>query len=105
MRGMLPLAIVVLLAGCNAPAAEAPAGVPDEDPEPGRTARGGGVDVDDEDEEELQPVELLRTPLTMAGQGPESFDLTVPPGLVAVAFAFNGGTTFSESGLRVELTD
>jgi hypothetical protein len=105
MRWMLPLAVALLLAGCNAPAAEeTPEEVPDE--EPGRTARGGSVDVDDEeDEEDLQPVELLRTPLTMAGQGPESFELTVPAGLVAVAFGFNSGTTFSESGLRVEMTD
>ncbi|HUR26317.1 MAG TPA: hypothetical protein VM327_09935, partial [Candidatus Thermoplasmatota archaeon] len=74
--------------------------------EPGRTARGGaGADDDGEDDEEdLQAVEIMRTPLTMAGQGPESFDVTMPPGLVAAAFAFSGGNTFDESGLRVELT-
>lgn len=104
MRGALLLAVVVLLAGCSAPAEEPPAAeVPGDDP--GRTARGGGFDPDGEDEQELQPVELLRTPLTMAGQGPESFDVEVPPGLAAVAFAFSGGTTFNQSGLRVELTD
>ena len=103
MRGALLLAVVVLLAGCNAPPAEQPAQeVPDDDP--GRTARGGGVDPDAEDEEDLQPVELLRTPLTMAGQGPESFDLTVPTGIVAVDFAFTGSPTFDQSGLRIELT-
>jgi hypothetical protein len=104
MRGALLLAVVVLLAGCNAPA-EDPAAVEVPEEDPGRTARGGGFDPDGEDEQELQPVELLRTPLTMAGQGPESFDVDVPAGLVAVAFSFNGGATFSESGLRVELTD
>jgi hypothetical protein len=105
MRGMLLVAVGLLLAGCNAPAAEQPpAEVPDDDP--GRTARGGvGIGGGEEDEEALQPVEILRAPLTMAGQGPESFDVTVPPGLVSVGFAFSGGTTFSESGLRVELTD
>ncbi|HJQ93431.1 MAG TPA: hypothetical protein VJ874_04000 [Candidatus Thermoplasmatota archaeon] len=103
MRGLPLLAVVVLLAGCNAPAAEEPpTEAPDEDP--GRTARGGGVGDDEADVEDLRPIELLRTPLTMAGQGPESFDVTVPAGLVSVAFAFNGGATFNESGLRVELS-
>ena len=102
---MLPLAIALLLAGCNAPAADdPPAEVPDDDP--GRTARGGGSLGDDEegDEQELQAVELLQTPLTFAGQGPESFDVTVPPGIVAVGFEFRGDVGFQQSGLRIELT-
>ncbi|MEA3166039.1 MAG: hypothetical protein QOJ26_908, partial [Thermoplasmata archaeon] len=57
------------------------------------------------DEPELEPVELLRTPLTIAGQGPESFDLTVPEGITAVQFEFTGGPAFTESGLHVELSD
>lgn len=59
----------------------------------------------DEGDDELQAIELLRTPLTFAGQGPESFDVTVPPGVVAVGFEFTGGATFSQSGMRIELTD
>ncbi|MHB1260818.1 MAG: hypothetical protein ACYC2H_03795 [Thermoplasmatota archaeon] len=100
------LLALALLAGCSqAPQGDAPVGEPTGD-DPGRTARGGsgGGDDDSEEEIELEAVELLRTPLTMAGQGPESFDLTVPDGIVAVDFAFTGSPTFDQSGLRIELT-
>lgn len=106
MRWM-PFAIVMLLAGCAGPAAEEPPQEAPADDDPGRTGRGGTIDDDgdegDEDDPDLQPVELLRTPLTFAGQGPESFDLTVPPGLVMVGFEFTGAT-FEQSGMRLELT-
>ena len=106
MRWLLLLAALSLLSGCTEPAAEPAEGEVPADDEPRRTARGGDRDGDDDDEEEpeLEPVELLRTPLTFAGQGPESFDLTVPPGIVAVGFMFTGDVGFQQSGLRLELT-
>lgn len=108
MRGSTLLASLMLalslLAGCSqAPPDDTGAAAP-QDGDPGRTARGGSAGEDAEEEVELEAVELLRVPLTMAGQGPESFDLTVPSGIVAVDFAFTGSPTFEQSGLRVELT-
>jgi hypothetical protein len=108
MRG-LPVLVgaliaMALLAGCSqAPPGGGPATPPADDPS--RTARG--TPASDEaggDEPELEPVQLLRAPLTMAGPGPESFDLTVPEGITAVQFEFSGGSAFTESGLHVELS-
>lgn len=108
MRGLAfamgALLALTVLAGCSEAPGEA---TPDGDStssDPGRTARGGDRGDEDEEEQELDPVELLRTPLTMAGQGPEAFDLTVPEGIVAVDFEFSGGQAIEESGLRIELT-
>jgi hypothetical protein len=94
-----------LLAGCNQAPPETGAQEPADD-DPGRTARGspGNGDEDSGDEPELEPVELLRTPLAITGQGPESFDLVVPDGVVQVDFEFSGGQTFQQSGLAIELT-
>jgi hypothetical protein len=110
MRG-LPLLVGILvasalLAGCNQAPPETGAQDPTGD-DPGRTARGspGSGDEDSGDEPELEPVELLRTPLTIAGQGPESFELTVPDGIVRVDFGFVATAVDSAAGLRVELTD
>ncbi len=108
MRGLtLPvsaLLALVLLAGCNEAPPEATVDGEPADDQPRRTARGGSGPEDEEEEPELEPVELLRTPLTMAGQGPESFDLTVPEGIVEVSFEFSNGQALEESGLRIELT-
>lgn len=107
MRWLPPLIVaLVLLPGCAEPAAEEPEPDVPADDEPRRTARGGAGSADgDEEEREVRPVELLRTPLTFVGQGPESFDLEVPPGVVAVGFEFSGGMAFQQSGMRIELSD
>ncbi|HUR25352.1 MAG TPA: hypothetical protein VM327_04975, partial [Candidatus Thermoplasmatota archaeon] len=75
---VLLLLVLAFVAGCTQPAAGPPSSDGPAAGEPGRTARGGaGADDDGEDDEEdLQAVEIMRTPLTMAGQGPESFDVT-----------------------------
>ena len=101
--GLLALA---LLAGCSQAPAEGSDAAPDpSSDEPRREARGAPQQGDGEgDEPELSAVELLRVPLTMAGPGPESFDVTVPAGIVKVDFEFAGGPSFTQSGLQVELT-
>ena len=94
------LVAVALLAGCTSPPAEAPA--PPADDGPDRTARKlTGTD----EEVPTEPVELLRTALTMAGPGPESFELTVPEDVHSVDFHMESSTTaWTEVDLRVELS-
>lgn len=105
MRWILVVLLAALLGGCSAPAEvpEAEEEVPDDGPS--RVARGqSGVPEDEDGEEvETQPVELLRTPLRMAGQGPESFEFTMPANVAQVDFAFTGSPTVEVSDLRIEI--
>jgi hypothetical protein len=113
MRGLAVLTVlllsVALLAGCS-DAPQGPAtdsGSATGGGDGGRVARSGRGSVGEDDtvnETELRSVEILHTPLQMAGPGPASFDVVVPPEVASVAFLFTGGPGFDSAGLRIELS-
>lgn len=99
-------AIALLVAGCSAPAAEEVAPEAAED-EPDRTARGhSGGAGEGAEEVPTDPVVILRTPFTMAGPLPQSFDVIVPEAVDSVDFHLASSTVaWGEVGLRVEMSD
>jgi hypothetical protein len=98
MRGPAVVAalLVFALAGC----ASSSPGSGAEDGGSGRTGRGGGQ----AEAEELRPIVVLEAPLRMAGQGPESLAVDVPPQTRKVIFRFEDSATFEFVGLRVGLS-
>ena len=96
--------LLLALSGCTGGNDLPPAGSGETPEDPDRVGRGDrGIDVE-EDEEAFVPIELLRTPVRMAGQGPESFDVDVVPGVQRVDYLLTQSAAHALVDVRVELT-